>query len=65
MNEFGRSLYRERGLKFSTVVGLLPELMSLPLPGAWIEMTEENNEGGGNESLPLPGAWIEIFIRSA
>ena len=34
----GRSLYRERGLKFSFVKSLTGSTVSLPLPGAWIEI---------------------------
>ena len=34
----GRSLYRERGLKFVKSKIALKDTKSLPLPGAWIEM---------------------------
>ena len=33
---------------------------SLPLPGAWIEISADSNSEGDSASLPLPGAWIEI-----
>ena len=33
-----RSLYRERGLKFSCKSANIISNVSLPLPGAWIEM---------------------------
>ena len=34
----GRSLYRERGLKYIMPSVLILLTSSLPLPGAWIEM---------------------------
>ena len=40
--------------------------MSLPLPGAWIEMPQSAfYRFYKHRSLPLPGAWIEIYIREA
>ena len=38
--------------------------MSLPLPGAWIEMGVLVGETVDQLSLPLPGAWIEMVMRS-
>ena len=34
--------------------------MSLPVLGAWIEMTSIDTEKVENMSLPVLGAWIEI-----
>ncbi len=57
----GRSLYREHGLKFVNRVTEKVTELSLPLPGAWIEIPRYANLIVVKLSLPLPGAWIEIF----
>ena len=36
--------------------------MSLPVRGAWIEITRRSYKGYTAESLPVRGAWIEIII---
>ena len=55
-----RSLYRERGLKFQLPYARHRHELSLPLPGAWIEIHFLHNDFMAYTSLPLPGAWIEI-----
>ena len=37
--------------------------MSLPLPGAWIEIQGKSVDELKAKSLPLPGAWIEICLE--
>ena len=37
--------------------------MSLPLPGAWIEIDSIKRAKDMILSLPLPGAWIEISMK--
>ena len=36
--QYCRSLYRERGLKFGNFKSFAESMLSLPLPGAWIEI---------------------------
>ena len=56
----GRSPCGERGLK-STCRFLHPEIQpSLPVRGAWIEMTVSRRMMIDSWSLPVRGAWIEM-----
>ena len=38
---------------------------SLPVRGAWIEITADVNQGNVLGSLPVRGAWIEISAEEA
>ena len=38
-------------------------LLSLPLRGAWIEITNMPSPAEQSKSLPLRGAWIEILWK--
>ena len=35
-------------------------MRSLPVRGAWVEMTEYMGEDGKIQSLPVRGAWVEM-----
>ena len=56
-----RSPCGERGLKFLRLV-LLDEIVhqSLPVRGAWIEISTRRAGASRRRSLPVRGAWIEI-----
>ena len=55
-----RSPCGERGLKFSYLTRNPTALMSLPVRGAWIEMSPARGSPGAVQSLPVRGAWIEM-----
>ena len=61
----GRSLHRERGLKFDMCVKAEYAEMSLPSQGAWIEILYAISCPVKElASLPSQGAWIEILITA-
>ena len=55
-----RSPCGERGLKYRRVVGDEHRVLSLPVRGAWIEITSLTITANAHRSLPVRGAWIEI-----
>ena len=60
----GRSPCGERGLKYQTFVNiLLHHTESLPVRGAWIEISTAAVTLQPPLSLPVRGAWIEINRR--
>ena len=59
----GRSPCGERGLKLFDYVRHDVHKTSLPVRGAWIEISSSSADGAITESLPVRGAWIEIRRR--
>ena len=55
-----RSPYGERGLKFEEGIHRVDGYASLPVWGAWIEMSRHQRQEWHSSSLPVWGAWIEI-----
>ena len=37
--------------------------MSLPVRGAWVEISKPPDVFGGFESLPVRGAWVEMVVK--
>ena len=66
LRRFRRSPCGERGLKWLPRPALPVSTSSLPVRGAWIEMTLDKRRKKWYRSLPVRGAWIEIlfFLRS-
>ena len=63
---YSRSPCRERGLKYRFPACSLHHLVSLPVQGAWIEISMFTfGSAGRMPSLPVQGAWIEIFLSRA
>ena len=61
-SDFRRSPCGERGLKCHSAASFVPSArVSLPVRGAWIEISGGWCAAGGFSSLPVRGAWIEIF----
>ena len=57
----GRSPCGERGLKFASQPEIALLMQSLPVRGAWVEITiKAVRVGSGGTSLPVRGAWVEI-----
>ena len=57
-----RSPCGERGLKFLLHNGGYPHHASLPVRGAWIEITPRSGSAIERASLPVRGAWIEMRV---
>ena len=55
-----RSPCGERGLKCDVVRRVYACHVSLPVRGAWVEMSRSFSTSGVNVSLPVRGAWVEI-----
>ena len=62
---FCRSPCGERGLKYITNRLCYYICVSLPVRGAWIEMTSLLQNAKLQLSLPVRGAWIEISADEA
>ena len=58
-----RSPCGERGLKSFTLCRQDPCFLSLPVRGAWIEMSRGRQCRAPCGSLPVRGAWIEMLTR--
>ena len=56
----GRSPCGERGLKSVNRHATAGTKSSLPMRGAWIEISTASEYLGDDRSLPMRGAWIEI-----
>ena len=59
--ECSRSPCGERGLKFSVLPALAESRQSLPVRGAWVEITIIcARHRARKRSLPVRGAWVEM-----
>ena len=61
----GRSPSGERGLKSRVLYVVLQFHTSLPIRGAWIEISSNTITSPSIKSLPIRGAWIEIYLLGA
>ena len=55
-----RSPCGERGLKCEHYPDVIFDVPSLPVRGAWIEISSRRLLWRDNRSLPVRGAWIEM-----
>ena len=55
-----RSPCGERGLKLTCTKKYTVSALSLPMRGAWIEISPYSPQAKKRMSLPMRGAWIEI-----
>ena len=60
-----RSPSGERGLKSRVLYVVLQFHTSLPIRGAWIEISSNTITSPSIKSLPIRGAWIEIYLLGA
>ena len=60
----GRSPCGERGLKLHLLDESTHLGRSLPVRGAWVEITADRTPRPGASSLPVRGAWVEILMRT-
>ena len=60
----GRSPCGERGLKCALASANVRTRLSLPVRGAWIEISRLPSASMLRVSLPVRGAWIEIITVS-
>ena len=52
-------------MKYNKNVQFLSAASSLPVRGAWVEISRQGNRREDEASLPVRGAWVEILARAA